>query len=199
MTGQIDGIEQVKEKLSEPYNQPIYNNEKTKQSKNVIERLSFIPPWNNAWYLDKLLTFSPQKRQTELSKVSWYKKIIKPFSDNEITDKIKQCKLNCTRAKMSHIYKRLHKDKPSYTIRGSGGGDTHVYHWKECRALTNRERARLQGFPDNFIFKGSKEKVRKQIGMAVPPIGAKIVFEAILKTFAGIQYNFVEASYKNNI
>jgi len=66
-----------------------------------------------------------------------------------------------------------------------------MYHWEELRALTNRERARLQTFPDNFEFKGSKEAVRKQIGMAVPPEGVQIVFEAILKTFAEIRYDSV--------
>jgi len=71
-----------------------------------------------------------------------------------------------------------------------------VYHWKHPRALTNRERARLQGFPDDFKFVGKKEQVRKQIGMAVPPEGAKIIFEAILKTFARIDYPSVEPSYK---
>jgi DNA (cytosine-5)-methyltransferase 1 len=95
---------------------------------------------------------------------------------------------------MSHIYRRLHQHKPSYTITGSGGG-THIYHWEECRALTNRERARLQSFPDGFVFKGPKEQVRKQIGMAVPPDGVKVIFDAILKTFASIKYDFVEASY----
>jgi DNA (cytosine-5)-methyltransferase 1 len=60
--------------------------------------------------------------------------------------------------------------------------------------LTNRERARLQTFPDDFIFEGSKESVRKQIGMAVPPQGAKIIFEAVLKTFAGIEYPSISAS-----
>ena len=92
------------------------------------------------------------------------------------------------KARMSHIYKRLDSSKPAYTVTGSGGGGTHVYHWKENRALTNRERARLQTFPDNFIFEGSKESVRKQIGMAVPVKGAKIIFDSILKTFAGIDY-----------
>lgn len=94
--------------------------------------------------------------------------------------------------KISQIYKRLDPDKPSYTITGSGGGGTHVYHWSENRALTNRERARLQTFPDDFVFEGSKESVRKQIGMAVPAQGAKIIFEAVLKTFAGIDYPSVE-------
>ncbi len=96
--------------------------------------------------------------------------------------------LNVKSAKLSQIYKRLHPDKPAYTITGSGGGGTHGYHWKYPRALTNRERARLQTFPDNFIFKGSKESVRKQIGMAVSPKMAEVIFSAVLKTFAGIQY-----------
>ena len=69
-----------------------------------------------------------------------------------------------------------------------------MYHWKENRALTNRERARLQTFPDSFEFYGSKESVRKQVGMAVPPKGAQVVFEAILKTFAGINYGYVESN-----
>ena len=63
-----------------------------------------------------------------------------------------------------------------------------MYHWDEPRALTNRERARLQTFPDTFIFCGKKESVRKQIGMAVPVKGAQIIFEAVLKSFAGIEY-----------
>lgn len=106
-------------------------------------------------------------------------------------------KLNVKGARMSQIYKRLDPDLPSYTITGSGGGGTHVYHWSEPRALTNRERARLQTFPDDYIFEGSKESVRKQIGMAVPCVGAKVIFEAILKTFAGIEYESIDANLKD--
>ena len=95
-------------------------------------------------------------------------------------------KLNVKGAKISQIYKRLDPTKPSYTVTGSGGGGTHVYHWEEPRALTNRERARLQTFPDTFEFVGSKESVRKQTGMAVPVCGARIIVEAVLKSFAGI-------------
>lgn len=97
-------------------------------------------------------------------------------------------RLNVKSVTMSQIYRRLDPDKPSYTITGSGGGGTHVYHWSEDRALTNRERARLQTFPDEYYFEGQKESVRKQIGMAVPADGAQVIFEAILKTFAGIEY-----------
>lgn len=111
------------------------------------------------------------------------------------TDLPEHLKLNVSGARLSQIYKRLTPDAPSYTITGSGGGGTHVYHWKENRALTNRERARLQTFCDSFSFCGSKEKVRKQLGMAVPPKAAKIIFEAILKTFAGVQYDWVPSSF----
>lgn len=105
-------------------------------------------------------------------------------------------KLNVKGAKISQIYKRLDPTKPAYTVTGSGGGGTHIYHWEEPRALTNRERARLQTFPDSYKFIGSKESVRKQIGMAVPSRGAKIIFEAILKTFAEIDYKFISPNIK---
>lgn len=85
------------------------------------------------------------------------------------------------KARMSHIYKRLDSSKPAYTVTGSGGGGTHVYHYKEDRALTNRERARLQTFPDTYNFKGGKESIRRQIGMAVPVDGAKIIMKEVRK------------------
>ncbi len=119
-----------------------------------------------------------------------------PEGENAWYEKIpKRLQLKQTKTKLSNIYKRLSKDKPSYTITGSGGGGTHVYHWKENRALTNRERARLQTFPDHFLFSGSKESVRKQIGMAVPPEGAKVIFDAILKTFQKNKYEYVYSDF----
>jgi len=81
---------------------------------------------------------------------------------------------------MSGIYRKLHPDKPSTTIIANGGGGTWGYHYSEPRSLTNRERARLQSFPDDFVFEGTMGHVRKQIGNAVPPLGAKIVAESIL-------------------
>ena len=136
------------------------NNEITKQSPQVVERLKHIKPGQNAFTAD-------------------------------LPDELR---LRVKGAKISQIYKRLDPTKPAYTITGSGGGGTHVYHWEEPRALTNRERARLQTFPDSYIFMGSKESVRKQIGMAVPCDGARIIFEAILKTFAEEPYNSMPSS-----
>jgi len=136
------------------------NNEYTRQSQNVIKRLRYIKPGENAFTAD-------------------------------MPDELR---LNVTGAKISQIYKRLDPDKPAYTVTGSGGGGTHIYHWSEPRALTNRERARLQTFPDNYIFHGSKESVRKQIGMAVPCRGARIICEAVLRSFAGIEYDSIDAN-----
>ncbi|MBN2910757.1 DNA cytosine methyltransferase [Polycladomyces sp. WAk] len=119
-----------------------------------------------------------------------------PPGENAWYDGIpEELRLNVKKVKMSQIYRRLHPDEPAYTITGSGGGGTHGYHWKENRALTNRERARLQTFPDDFVFEGPKEMVRKQIGMAVPPLGAKIIMQAILDTFAGNRYKWVEPKW----
>lgn len=139
------------------------NNELTKQSAQVVERLKYIKPGQNAFTA-------------------------------ELPDHLK---LNVKGAKISQIYKRLDPDKPAYTVTGSGGGGTHIYHWSQPRALTNRERARLQTFPDSYVFEGSKESVRKQIGMAVPPRGARIIFEAILKTFSGEEYETMESNLKD--
>lgn len=118
---------------------------------------------------------------------------IPPGGNAWVADMPRHLQIN-TRTKLSSIYRRLDPNKPAYTVTGSGGGGTHIYHWSEPRALTNRERARLQTFDDRFDFWGSKESVRKQIGMAVPPRGAKLIFEAILNSFSGVSYEHVSPS-----
>ena len=99
------------------------------------------------------------------------------------------------KARMSHIYKRLDSSKPAYTITGSGGGGTHVYHYKENRALTNRERATLQTFPFTYNFVGGKESVRRQIGMAVPVLGAEKIMKAVKKA---LKKNKKQISYHHD-
>lgn len=96
-----------------------------------------------------------------------------------------------TKTKISQIYRKLDPENPSYTITAAGGGGTFGYHWTN-RELTNRERARIQTFPDNYVFSGKYSSVRKQIGMAVPCMLSKIVVTAILNSFAGIPYNHIK-------
>ncbi|MEM0325144.1 MAG: DNA cytosine methyltransferase, partial [Candidatus Aenigmatarchaeota archaeon] len=84
------------------------------------------------------------------------------------------------KALISNIYRRLNPLVPSPTIIAYGGGGTWGYHYKRSRGrLTNKERARLQTFPDDVDFSGSIQDIRKQIGEAVPPIGAYNIALAI--------------------
>lgn len=140
------------------------NQEQTRQSRIVAERLSYIREGESVWQAEEA------GRLPE------------------------HLKLNVKGARLSQIYRRLDSSKPAYTVTGSGGGGTHVYHWSENRALTNRERARLQTFPDDFVFYGNKESVRRQIGMAVPCDGAQIILEALVKTLAGDPYEAAKPS-----
>ncbi|BAU96132.1 site-specific DNA methylase [Corynebacterium suranareeae] len=86
---------------------------------------------------------------------------------------------------ISHVYRRLHRDEPSKTLIAGGGGGTWGYHYEENRALTNRERARIQSFPDDFEFLGSNTEVRRQIGNAVPPVGMHAVGERLMNLYTG--------------
>ena len=81
---------------------------------------------------------------------------------------------------MSMIYRRLHPLKPSYTVTAYGGGGTWGYHYERNRGkLTNRERARLQTFPDSFLFQGTSSEVRAQIGEAVPTLLSLAIANAV--------------------
>ena len=84
---------------------------------------------------------------------------------------------------ISHVYRRINRNEPAKTIIAAGGGGTWGYHYPEPRPLTNRERARLQSFPDDFIFEGSIADVRRQIGNAVPPVGVKHLAKALMPLF----------------
>lgn len=93
--------------------------------------------------------------------------------------------LPCHRNNPSHrhveVYGRLEWDKPSGTITARFDSFTRgrFAHPEEHRSLTLREGARLQTFPDNFVFVGNREEIAKQIGNAVPPLLAEILAKAI--------------------
>lgn len=76
---------------------------------------------------------------------------------------------------------RLKWDEPSPTIdtRFDAASNGRNNHPELNRAITPREAARLQSFPDSFVFYGPKVYIRKQIGNAVPPLLAKAIADQI--------------------
>lgn len=78
-----------------------------------------------------------------------------------------------------HIaWTRLNSNRPSVTI---DTGHNHHFHYEYNRVPTARESARLQSFPDTFVFLGNKTSKLKQIGNAVPPLMAEAIAKQILK------------------
>jgi DNA (cytosine-5)-methyltransferase 1 len=78
----------------------------------------------------------------------------------------------------SGIYRRLYADRPSVVI--SNYRKNMLIHPHCDRGLSVREAARIQSFPDKFIFEGSIWFIQQQIGNAVPPLLAKAIFKQIL-------------------
>lgn len=93
----------------------------------------------------------------------------------------------CWRRKKSgttDVFGRLRWDEPAFTIRTEffKPEKGRYLHPQAHRPITHREAARLQTFPDSFIFVGTKIEIAKQIGNAVPPKLAQAIGESILKT-----------------
>ncbi|GHU41811.1 cytosine-specific methyltransferase [Bacilli bacterium] len=84
-----------------------------------------------------------------------------------------------------NTYGRLWWNKPSTTITNnlSTPSSLRCIHPRQNRALTSREGARLQSFPDNFEFSGSRTKINSQIGNAVPPLLSMHLADSIFKFF----------------
>ncbi len=84
-------------------------------------------------------------------------------------------------------YGRLAFDEPSVTITARFDSFTRgrFGHPAEHRTITLREGARIQTFPDDFVFSGNREECARQIGNAVPPEMARIIGEQIIKTNSG--------------
>ena len=74
---------------------------------------------------------------------------------------------------------RLHEGSPSKTITGASTRE--FIHPIENRFLTVRECARIQSFPDSFIFKGTQSQKILQIGNAVPPLISELIAKEIIK------------------
>ena len=74
--------------------------------------------------------------------------------------------------------RRLKEDKPSHTIRAECHGNIQ-FHYKLDRRISMREAARIQTFPDNFVFESNLRETERQIGNAVPPVLAWHLAQAV--------------------
>lgn len=86
-----------------------------------------------------------------------------------------------TSRKFNVAWTRYHSQKPSNTI---DTGHRNHFHYKWNRVPTVRENARLQSFPDDFIFKGNKTQQYRQVGNAVPPLLGFHLAKALKKYLA---------------
>lgn len=89
----------------------------------------------------------------------------------------------------STYYGRLRRMDPAYTIStyfSRPGNGCHV-HYSQDRVISAREAARLQSFPDQFIFSGSQSAVNTQIGNAVPPLLAYRIAKSL-----GVRGRFID-------
>ncbi len=83
-----------------------------------------------------------------------------------------------TSRKFNEAWTRYHSKKPSRTI---DTGHRNHFHYKYDRIPTVRENARLQSFPDSFVFLGSRTEQNRQVGNAVPPLLGYHVGKQILQ------------------
>ena len=87
-------------------------------------------------------------------------------------------------AKYTDAFKRQYPGKPSMTVKENHGG-THIHPYLN-RVISAREMARLQTFPDSFIFSGTMKKAMWQIGNAVPPRLAECIGYGLIPYLAAL-------------
>lgn len=84
--------------------------------------------------------------------------------------------------KFNVAWTRYHPDRPSNTV---DTGHRNHFHYTYNRVPTIREFARLQSFPDNFVFSGTKTQQNRQVGNAVPPLLGQAIATQMKKYLQG--------------
>jgi len=141
--------------LPNPYPKQIFARENYKSIKEAIDDFKDQPrnaTNNHEWTMHK------KEMEKRISKVKPGESLYPSFRD---------------------AYKRQYPDVPSMTAKENHGG-THI-HYEKNRVLSARELARLQTFPDSFVFEGGMKKAYWQIGNAVPCLMARHIGMAILE------------------
>lgn len=154
------------------------------QNGQLLEESDYTKPLEEAsTYAQLMRRNSDKARQNYVSRnnelvIERYKYIGQGQNWRAIPDSLMQNYADKGRCH-SGIYKRLRADQPSVVI--SNYRKSMLIHPYEDRGISVREAARLQSFPDTFIFEGPLMNIQQQIGNAVPPLLSKAVFEQIIK------------------
>lgn len=92
--------------------------------------------------------------------------------------------------KFPNKWRKMWRDQPARTLMAHLGKDSysHIhYDSEQARTISVREAARLQSFPDGFVFSGTMNPAFRQIGNAVPPLMARALAETMLSAIRGGQ------------
>lgn len=99
--------------------------------------------------------------------------------------------------KFPNKWRKMEKDQPARTLMAHLGKDSysHIhYDSNQARTISVREAARLQSFPDGFIFSGTMNPAFKQIGNSVPPLFAKALADNMMSNLLNEESNVTKAS-----
>ena len=156
--------------------------------KEVTDSYFTLPPHPEAQGLEKELRgrclhnhITTATRETALSR---FKALKAGENFHDLSPELKTTYSNAERTQNT-IYMRLKYDEPSGTVVNVR--KSMWIHPELDRAISIREAARLQTFPDSFIFEGTKDSQYQQVGNAVPPFLAKAVAESIISILNQVQ------------
>ncbi|MCP1661151.1 DNA cytosine methyltransferase [Neisseria perflava] len=141
----------------------------SKKHKTVEEAIGYLPPLNSG----ESSEIANHVAMTHSEQMLYKMKFVRDGGNrNDIPENI--------RPKTGDVrkYIRYNSKKPSVCITGDM---RKVFHYKQNRALTVRELAALQSFPDSFVFYGNKIAQQQQVGNAVPPQFAAAIAQALSK------------------
>lgn len=155
------------EKTFDKHTQTTITNQKIKQWRTIKEAIDDLPKLSSGEISNIPNHEAMSHSEQMLNKMSY---ISNGGSRHQIPEKL--------RPKSGDIrkYIKYNADEPSICVTGDM---RKVFHYSQNRALSVRELARIQSFPDDFIFVGSKMSQQQQVGNAVPPLMAQAIAKTI--------------------
>lgn len=167
------GVAQVRKRVifigNKKTKQIIFPEKNTLKLKTVKDELDYLPKLNSGEKSNIPNHFAMKHSEQMLHKMSF-------VSDGGNRDEIPET----FRPKSGDVrkYIRYNSNLPSVCVTGDM---RKIFHYNQNRALTVRELAKLQSYPDDFIFKGTSISQQQQVGNSVPPLLAKAIAKSILK------------------